>query len=273
MSYWLACLLGLVQGITEFLPISSDGHLVMLQQLLGEKIEGDFNHLSFDIFLHVGTLLVIIAFFWKDIVQACSGLLSRGEPLSRSLALLRVGFIASVPAAIVGLFFKDAVEQTYQSIAIAACGFLITSVCLFLASSYQKRSPTVAISPSSWGLPNNFQAILIGLAQASAILPGVSRSGTTIAVALLLGLSPDSAVRFSFLLAIPAIAGAGLLEVPSLLNTPSEQILPFLAGLATAVFSGWFAVRLLLTVARHAHLRIFAVYTLVLGLMLLAFAR
>lgn len=274
MSYWLASLLGLVQGITEFLPVSSDGHLVTFQLLLGDKMGGDFNHLSFDIFLHLGTLLVIIVFFRKDIIDACLGLAGKGEQLRHSLTLMKVGFIASVPAAIVGLFFKDAVEQTYQSITITACGFLVTSTCLFIANRYQRRSLLGGEEPvGCWPLPDTLQALLIGLAQASAILPGVSRSGTTIAVALILGLPPDTAVKFSFLLAIPAIAGAGLLESSALLNTPAEQIAPFLAGLMVTIISGWFAVKLLLTVARRGHLRVFAVYTLCLGLLLLVFAR
>lgn len=287
MTYFLAAILGLVQGITEFLPVSSDGHLVLFQQYLGPIFaDAHYDHLAFDVFLHLATLLITISFCWSDVFRAVRGLIPIGpdkQAVKREfwliLRLAGLIIVASIPAGVIGLTVKDQIEASFQSVRIAGFGFLVTSFCLFLAWARYRRMNylggvgSAGDRPSQggldWPLPTYRQALLIGLAQSLALLPGISRSGTTISSALLLGLPPETALRFSFLMAIPAIAGAGLLEGATLLDTPGEQVGPFIFAFFVTMLAGWFAVRLLASVTRKGRLAFFAFYTLVLGIVVL----
>lgn len=264
-------LLALIQGLTEFLPVSSSGHLVLAQRALSFER----TPLSIDVALHVGTLLAVLLIYrrslWRLVRQALSGEL-------REVGLLA---LASVPVALVGLTLRDAVESAFASAHVAAWGLLATAVILFVGDQGRRRTRRAGLGaerPLGWRI-----ALLVGCAQAVAILPGVSRSGTTISAGLLCGLRPDHAARFSFLLSIPAILGASLLALPDLFGSadPADGAdgaafeRPGAALLTWAVlfagFVGWGALRALLAFLDRGAFAWFGAYCAVLGLGVLAF--
>jgi undecaprenyl-diphosphatase len=250
--------LAVIQGISEFLPISSDGHLVLAQAWMG--FEGP--RLAFDVALHFGTLLAVVVVFRRDLLTLTAQVLSGDR---RELWLL---LIASVPAAIVGLGMKSWIEPLFHSARAAAIGLLVTACFLAVGERARRRMPPDPSPPGgaplTWG-----SALLIGSAQALAILPGVSRSGSTIATALLLGVETAAAARVSFLLSVPAVAGAVLLEVPSLAgeSLPLGQVA---LAVAAAFAVGVVALRVLLAFLGRGAFRWCAIYTAVLGALALA---
>jgi undecaprenyl-diphosphatase len=242
--------LALVQGVTEFLPISSDGHLVLAQQLLG--FAGP--HLAVDVALHLGTLAAVVVLFRRDLVGVAARAL-RGEV--RELGLL---CLASLPAAAVGLLFREEVGRLFESGLGAALGLLVTALFLWFGERARRRA---AAAPGASALGWR-DALWIGVAQAFAILPGVSRSGTTIATALVRGTDSTTAARFSFLLSVPAVSGAVLLEVPPLVRSNGFQLELFLAVLATFLV-GLCALRVLLAFLGRGAFRWCAYYCVVVG--------
>lgn len=248
MTLWQASLLGLVQGLTEFLPISSDGHLALVQLFFNLP-----NDIFFNVFLHLATLLAVIIFFWRDIVQL----------RQKEWMWLLVG---TVPAGVVGVAAADWIEMSANYIVIVAVCFLVTGVANLVSQRLLSRPNT-----ATW--PNFMQTIVIGVAQATALLPGVSRSGMTVAAGLTLGLTRTAAFRFSFLLLIPATVGAVGFESLRLFTTtaPSPQALPLLLGMTTAFVSGFYSLKLLERMIADARIGLFGVYCLVLGSLLLIF--
>ncbi len=254
-----ALVLGIVQGTTEFIPVSSSGHLVIVPWLLGWEHSG----LLFDTVLHWGTLLAIFAVFWRDFVEIIKASLQ--SIVRRSLAdpNARLGWfivVASIPAAVTGLLFKDFIESLFAS-PRAAAGFLLVTAA-FLAGSellaarsrQDKQAETL-----SW-----IDVIVIGLAQAIALAPGISRSGSTIAAGLSRGMNRAAAARFSFLLGTPAFLGAGLLQLSDALSADAALVLaklPFLmVGFVASAVSGFLAIRFLLAYLRRRTLYAFAIY-------------
>jgi undecaprenyl-diphosphatase len=246
-----ALLLGFTQGVAEWLPISSSGHLTAAQILLGLE-----EPLLFDVALHTATLLVILTYFKSDLLQMASAALKldfRSEQ-GRLIPLILLG---SVPVAVVGFLFYD-----YY---LALCDLRVLGLCfiasgLFVASSKLRRDRSTAVSAK--------KALIIGLAQALAILPGFSRSGLTISVALLAGVKREEAFRFSFLLSIPAVLGAFLL---TLLKSSFDATLtqPLLLGGATAALVGYLSLSILRRLLMKGFFHIFGFYTIALGLLLL----
>ncbi len=260
MTYLQAILLGIVQGITEFLPISSDGHLVIFQHLFGLKQDMMF----FDVMVHFATLLVVFVYFRRDIAALIATFFGRNADAwphtpgngRRVVAWIVLG---TIPAVFVGLFLKDAVESTFKSVAFAGGGLLFTALLLTIGSRAgggDKESS--ALSPAG--------ALAIGIAQAIAPLPGVSRSGSTIATGLLLKLDRKEAARFSFLLAIPAILGATVLELKDVLESGISDIGPVLVGMVVAFIAGMFALNLLVRVLQRGKLIWFAGYCVIAGI-------
>ena len=246
-------LLAVIQGLTEFLPVSSDGHLVLLGSMLGVADGG----LLVPVVLHLGTLLAVLAVYRQSVVDVLKDLLG-GKPRYALLVLL-----GSVPAGVVGVAFEDWFEERFKEPRTAAWGLLATA-CILLASEIlrrrHKQAPRADIRP--------LDALVIGSGQALAILPGVSRSGSTIGAGLGLGIVPSEAARFSFLLSLVAVGGAVLLESRKLLGAedPAAPGVGVLAlGVAVSAAVGWCALRLLLTFLERGILRWFALYCAVVG--------
>ncbi len=275
---WLESLvLGLVQGLTEFLPVSSDGHLLITQNvfgwLTGVKHSGEEN-LFFDVILHLGTTAAILIYNRDVITKVFRGLLGDDETAGfRRSELVRVGvlaIIATSPLIPLALFFKKMIERTFEGITVAGFGFLITAGILLATGWLRRRDGTKGPAETSW-----LDALLIGLAQMFAPLPGVSRSGLTIAAALALGLSRTWAVGFSLLIAIPAILGAAVWEIrkvdPATLS--SDRVAQAVAGTILAGVVGYFAIQWLFKVVRAGHIWYFSIYLILLAVMVLLMAR
>ncbi|MDZ7374056.1 MAG: undecaprenyl-diphosphate phosphatase [candidate division KSB1 bacterium] len=271
MTIWEAVLLGLAQGLTEFLPISSSGHLVLGKAVLGIHTHG----VAYEVFVHFGTFFAVLTVFWADVaamLEAVGRAARRpGPPAWRHLYQQDMAFrtlvlvlIATVPAAVVGLVFESDIEVAFESPAVVS--FLLLCTGLILMGTRWAHG-----SDGRFGW---LRALLVGAAQAVAILPGISRSGSTIAVAQYLGIERSEAARFSFLLALPAIFGAAALEALELAHGPlgRGEILPLTAGFVMAYASGVMALRWLLTVVRRGRLDRFAYYCFALGTMGLVWA-
>jgi undecaprenyl-diphosphatase len=284
MIEWLESLtLGVVQGVTEFLPVSSDGHLVITQQafawLTGNARSGEEN-LFFIIMLHAGTLAAILVFYRKVILQGARGFLlgSKDVPSGFDRAsIFRVGmlaFVATLPLIPLKLFLIDWLNATFTSGTAAGIGFLITAAVLLLVS-VRMRGPDGRKGPTetTW-----LDALLIGIAQMFAPLPGVSRSGLTIASALGLGLSRSWAVGFSLLIAVPAITGAFLSELKDTLKNPQslgltpDRIAQTVTATILAGIVGYLAILWLIRVVRSGRLWYFSVYLVVMGVLVLSLA-
>ena len=237
--------MGLVQGLTEFLPVSSSGHLVLFQRILG--ISGDM--LLFDIVLHLGTLLAVVIVFRKDLWECIK------HPLSKETLFL---IVATIPAILLALFFGDWIEKTFSG-AYLGFGFLITAVLLFITG---RRKHPVPVTPDL----TYKHALIIGLFQGVALLPGISRSGATVSGGLICGMPREKAARFSFLLSVPIILASAVYKIAGVpAVTESLEILPALIGLLAAAASGFLAIKLMLDLIKKSKLWYFAVYLTVLG--------
>lgn len=238
-----ASILAVVQGLTEFLPVSSSGHLALASQIMNVP-EGS---LAFDIVLHLGTLLAVFAYYWKDIINLCKGILAR-ERKSVILALTLVA--GTIPVAIVGYLFGDFIASLRESIVFVSSALVVTGFILFATSKIPQKKENQNISFK--------RGLLIGLFQTIAIFPGISRSGTTICTGLFLGLSREEAAKFSFLLAIPAILGAAVKELPEASwNIPFSNIL---IGFVLSAIVGFAALTLLVKFVKAGKLSGFAWY-------------
>ena len=257
MNLWQGILLGLVQGLTEFLPVSSDGHLAVIGHVAGVHTPGVFVEVA----LHVATLGSILVVYGRRFWQLAVDVLRRQPEALRYAGLLLIGMI---PAGLVGIFLQHLIERAFESLWAAGVGFLITGACLW---STRHRGPEGAARPTPRG------ALIIGLAQAFAPLPGVSRSGTTIASGLWVGLGAVAAADFSFLMAIPLIAGAGLVEARhASVDIAQVGAVPLLVGCIVAFVSGVFAIRFLVAMLRRGRFYVFAPYCFAIGLFTLAYA-
>ena len=263
MSPGQALLLGILQGATEFLPVSSSGHLVIVPALLGWPDPG----LSLDTVLHLGTLVAIVAYFRRDLVQllAAAWHSLRARSLAEPEARVAWGIvIGTVPAAVIGFLLEDTFERLFGMPRVAA-GFLLVTAALLLISEFLARRER-ALDSLSWR-----DVLLIGLAQTLAIAPGLSRSGSTIAAGLLLGYRRDDATRFSFLLAVPIILGGGLYQLLKITHTGfgSTSFTAMLCGFAAAAVTGYLAISGLLALVRRHSLWPFAAYCALLGTLVL----
>ncbi|MCL2677582.1 MAG: undecaprenyl-diphosphate phosphatase [Clostridiales bacterium] len=241
MNVIQAILLGLLQGLAEFLPISSSGHLVIFRSFFGmEEVM-----LTFDVFLHLGTLFAVIVVFFKDIVAILR------RPFSKEMLLL---IIATVPVVFAGLFLGDFVTKVFSSVIPIALALIFTGLLLFFSDNFQGRRKMKDLS--------KFEALVVGLFQAVAILPGVSRSGATIFAALACGMTRKAAARFSFLLSIIAILGAaGKQSFDVIKETGGLTLQPYyFAGMAAAAFAGICAILFFLRLLEKKSLRFFSYY-------------
>jgi len=251
MSWLEAVILGLVQGLAEFLPISSSGHLALGQELLGVATED----VTFVVIVHFGTLLAVVTEFRGRIWELTSGFVTGDAQARRMTAYLIVG---TLPAGLVGLFLENAIGSLFNS-PLAVCGFLILTGIILFSTRFRKGERTEI------GLVD---ALLIGVAQAGAILPGISRSGMTISAGLWKGIDGEEAARFSFLLSCPVIAGATILKVKDLVESgvTADHAFSLVVGAGVAYVSGIVAIRWLMAVVARGGLPRFAYYCWTIGL-------
>ncbi|MFC1481518.1 undecaprenyl-diphosphate phosphatase [Candidatus Neomarinimicrobiota bacterium] len=255
MNWFDTIVLGIVQGATEFLPVSSSAHLVLGQHILNLKSAG----LDLEVVLHLGTLLSVLIYFRDDILALITGLFKGGEQGRSVRGEIGLLIVATVPAVIVALTLDDVIEAAFDDVQLVGVALLVTTVTL-ASSRLIKGTGSNLIG---WRL-----ALLIGLAQACAIFPGISRSGATIVAGLWLGLSADRAARWSFLMAIPAIVGAGLF---TLLDLEGMAIAPFylIIGFTASAATGYLVIGWLMNILRKGQLHYFGAYTLLVGLIII----
>ena len=284
MSWFEALILGLVQGLTEYLPVSSSGHLTIGQELLGVSSE---DNLTFDVVVHVATVCSTLVILWKEVAWLLKGIFRRQESGVRSretgVGSLEKGFWASlneaqryavailvsmIPVGIVGVFFKDYVEAIFGSgLLIVGCMLLVTAALLAF-SYYAKPRQKDEISLKD--------AFIIGLAQAAAVMPGLSRSGSTIATGLLLGNKKEKLAQFSFLMVIPPILGEALLNVVKAVKGGAEaavgnlSMTALVVGFVAAFVSGCFACKWMIDIVKRGKLIYFAIYCAIVGAVILA---
>ncbi len=263
MTILRALILGLIQGATEFLPVSSSGHLVLLPWLFGWHDVGESN-LAFDALVHWGTLVAVLAYFWRDIWRIVTAVwdgLCQQKPLATPDA--RLGWfivLGSIPAAVLGFVLEDWFEEAFGNPVAASVALWGTAGLLVFSELVGKRLRKLDSM-------NGLDAILLGCAQALAIFPGLSRSGSTISVALLRNFERESAARFSFLLGIPAVTGAGAYQLLKLWLSGdiSGQLDVLLLGFLAAAVVGYLSIHTLLLFVRKRSLFPFAVYCALLG--------
>jgi undecaprenyl-diphosphatase len=267
MTLLQAFILGIVQGLTEFIPVSSSGHLVLVPHLLGWDFP-ETQAFVFDVLVQWGTLFAVIIYFWKDLksiaIAFCKDSLS-GKPFATADA--RMGWyliIATIPAAIVGLLCKDLIAAAFSSARMTGFFLLLTALLLVIAERVGKRQRDM---DSITGM----DAFWIGCSQVLALLPGVSRSGSTIAGGMTRNLNRSAAARFSFLMSVPVMLGAGILAIKDLTTLPNLDsfLLPLLVGFLAALVSGYIAVRWLIAYLSKHSLYAFAGYCLIVGLLII----
>lgn len=262
MMYLYAIIFGLIQGLTEFFPVSSSGHLLIAHKIFPGFTQG--LDLTFDVALHLATLFILVIFYWKDLFRYVRAVfLKGGNPADRRMAWMLA--LATIPAGIAGYFLDDAIERMTRQLWIVAVALIIGGVLFFIVERWGRRQ--TALHDVSFG-----RALLIGCGQAFALIPGVSRSGSSIITGLALGLKRDAATHFSFLLAVPIIALAGAKKLLDLFFSPTVQkqdALVFLIGFVTAAGIGALCIRYLLEHVKTKTFLPFAIYRIALGILLL----
>ncbi len=261
MEWWEAIVLGLVQGLTEFLPVSSSGHLMIIRELLGVDSS---NFLDFTVAVHFATVLSTIVVFWSAIWKIIKGVFKfkYNDETDYFLKLC----VSMVPVAVVGFFFKDKVEALFgETLTVVGICLLVTAALLLLATLYSPRHPRYHRNGISY-----LQAFIVGLGQACAVAPGLSRSGTTITTGLLTGVKKDSMAQFSFLMVLVPIIGEQILSIPDMVGGgASAGILPLLLGALAAFVSGLFACKVMIGIVRRARFSWFALYCAIVGILVL----
>ncbi len=273
LSLLEAIVLGIVQGVTEFLPVSSSGHLV----LFGALFQIDQPGMIYEIFLHFGTLIAVFVAFWPDVkLLFKSGIKLITSPTQipkliktdQGCGLFFTIVIATIPIVIVGLFFQDWITGLFNNPRLAGYMLILTGTIIFISDRFTKGEKKLAEISSQDGF-------LIGIGQALAIFPGLSRSGTTIAAGLFRKIDRESAARFSFLLSIPAILGSQVLAIKDLftVSISGQALLFMIIGTIIAALTGYFAIRLLLNFVRKGRLIVFSYYTWAVGLLVVLINR
>lgn len=254
MEWFEALLLGIIQGLTEFLPVSSSGHLEIGKALLGVQTQDD---LLFTVVVHGATVLSTIVVFWKEIVRLLKGLF-RFKLNEETIYILKIG-VSMIPILIIGLFFKEEVESLFgNGLTLVGCMLLLTALLLTLATYLGSGKREISFR----------DALIIGIAQCFAILPGLSRSGTTIATGLLLGNKKESVAQFSFLMVLIPILGENILTLFSgELTTSSIPTGSLIFGFLGAFLSGWLACKFMIGIVKKGKLTYFAIYCLIVGLL------
>lgn len=270
MTITQAIVLGLVQGITEFLPISSSGFLILVPEVFGWDVQSQ----AFDAFLHVSTLIAIVAALWVEVKMISKALLMPTQD-AHSVALRRLALwvvLATIPVLFLGFLFQEIFKIEFRSIQIVAWSFIVWGTVLYLVDRRVPREPIVSdrtksVVTTTVGLK---RAMLIGLAQVIAIIPGTSRSGITMTAGLASGLTRETAARFSFLLSIPTIAAAGFFKFGSVIQgEESIELLPLAVGFVVAMVSAFLTVRFLLRFLKRYTFSELAIFRVLVGFAIL----
>ena len=269
MTYFMSILMVIIQGVAEFLPISSSGHLALFQTFFGmENMEEKY--MFFTVLLHFGTLISVCMVYWRDIVDmirefflgiaALAGRKDTGvaPPPARRMVMLII--IATVPLFVM-VFLQDAVNQLFSNSIMVSCALLATGFILFFSDRMARGHKTAKNATVA-------DALIVGCGQALAVIPGLSRSGTTISVGMMRGFDRAFAVRFSFLMSLPAVLGANVLEIKDALasNFPIEELPMYLVGVAVSAVVGYFAIRLVKSLSDKGKFGKFAYYCWAVGL-------
>ena len=269
MTYFMSILMGIIQGVAEFLPISSSGHLALFQTFFGmENMEEKY--MFFTVLLHFGTLISVCMVYWRDIVDmirefflGIAALAGRNDtgvapPPARRMVMLII--IATVPLFVM-VFLQDAVNQLFSNSIMVSCALLATGFILFFSDRMARGHKTAKNATVA-------DALIVGCGQALAVIPGLSRSGTTISVGMMRGFDRAFAVRFSFLMSLPAVLGANVLEIKDALasNFPIEELPMYLVGVAVSAVVGYFAIRLVKSLSDKGKFGKFAYYCWAVGL-------
>lgn len=268
MTIWQAFIMGIVQGITEFLPISSSGHLVITPYLLGWSIKEEYIF-TFDVLVQMGTLIAVIIYFWnylwKIIVSVIKGVIEKKPFETQDAKLGWLIVLATIPAVFGGLFLEDLVKSTFHSMQITAVFLLVTALLLWFAERMSKQMNKMENL-------STLDAFIIGCFQILAIFPGLSRSGSTIAGGILRKLKREEAAKFSFLMSIPVMFGAGVMSINDLLEIPNlSEFLPvLLVGFITSGLVGFISIHWLLKFLNKNKLGLFSIYCVVISIVTLA---
>ncbi|MBO7454841.1 MAG: undecaprenyl-diphosphate phosphatase [Paludibacteraceae bacterium] len=263
MSWWEALVLGIIQGLTEFLPVSSSGHLEIGQALFGTASE---ENLTFAVVVHTATVLATIVILWREILQLCRGTFCTLQWNEEKDYVAKI-LVSMIPVFIVGMFFKDEVEAFFGN------GLLLVGICLIITACLLYLSEWLSKRMAAKGKQGHEltyrDAFVIGLAQACAVLPGLSRSGTTIATGLLCGVKKEGVAQFSFLMVLIPILGEAFLDLLKMLQgemTTSLGVVPLLVGFVAAFVTGCLACKFMLEIVRRQKLVYFAIYCVCAGL-------
>jgi len=264
MSFFQAVILGIVQGITEFLPVSSSGHLIAIPVIFGWEADG----IGFDVMIHLATFLAVVFVFREDLMHMIRGLFGGKKDKIYARLFWMIG-LATLPVVVVGLAFKDVVEDMLRVVPVVAGSLIVWGVVMGAADILTRiEAPRVKkVELVGWK-----RSVLVGLSQALALIPGTSRSGVTMSVGLLSGMDRATAARFSFLLSIPAVGGAALLVVISSISEGVSIFTPeLLVGFIVSFLSGILAIKFLLKIIEKYSFLPFAIYRILLGILLLVF--
>ena len=249
MSYFDAAILGILQGLTEFLPVSSSGHLVLAQAMLGVKQSG----VSFEVLVHLGSLLAVLTYFRVRILRLIRSLFDSKMIAERKIVLWLI--IGTLPAVVAVLLFKDFFEQAFSNPVMTSVMLFVTGFILISTGFFKKGIGNITLP----------RALAMGVGQALAIIPGISRSGTTIATGMISGVEPSEAAEFSFLLSIPAILGAVVFKADDLLAVESALMSHYLVGLVTTFIASLFAVYAVLALIKRGKFVYFGYYCFAAG--------
>ncbi len=275
MNILSAILMGILQGLTEFLPVSSSGHLAIFQNMfnIGKGVEDLF---LFDILLHVGTLIAVFAAFHKDIIKLIKegfGMVAdffknivRKATGKKWKRVIRSGYrkfvalviVSTIPTAIIGVFLKGLVKDASETIIMPGIFLIMTAIILFIADRTEDGYKTP--KDATYG-----DATIIGVSQGIATLPGISRSGTTITLALICGFEKRFAVKYSFIMSIPAVLGAAVLEIKDAVEAKASFEPVYLLGMVVAAITGYIAIKVMLNVVKNKRFLFFSVYCLLIG--------
>lgn len=263
MPIWIAIVLGIVQGLTEFLPVSSSGHLALMQNILDVHTYLE-NALAFDIVLHLGTLFAVIVAFWADIKELVielfgfikDGFKIKDRPYRRLIVMLLISTVLMVPAALLDKLVSNAMGSTL----FIGCALCVTAVMLTFADKSGGGDKTAADAPYS-------SALVVGAMQLFAIVPGISRSGSTLCGGLFSGFKREFAVKFAFLLSIPAVLGAAVFELPDMFERgiDSSLLIPCIVGFLVSAVFGYLAIKTVQLLTKKRSLRWFGLYCAVVG--------